>query len=302
MNEANAHADSATSSETPTTAVATATEASASHHIVVPAQACPTCNTPRTEAQMAPNGWVYVIGDVDLRYPNLAVEKEAIGAMARANTTGLSNDAALQKVLGVPGNAYLVREMCWVLLVQEVETYILIPRYPQDYPMLVEAAKSEVSAVIGTLGPIANPDVCNGLTVPFLIFDMIYSFDKAGLVADMPLPEGADAAKFRATATDIFNQVAQLISNGTGMERALAYLLVKDPKLYHVIADAYNRNAQLTTVELKAAPVTSTQNLVDVIVRTQNRTTGVPTSVYARLALAAKLPYVVTYWQPYLGQ
>jgi hypothetical protein len=251
---------------------------------------------------MAPNPWVYVIGDVDPRYPNLAVEKEAIGAMARVDTAGLSNDAALQKVLEAPGNAYLVRELCWVLLVQEIETYILVPRYPQDYPMLVDAAKSELSAVIGTLGPVATPEVCNGLTLPFLIFDMIYSFDKAALIADMPVPDGADAAKFRDMATGIFNQVSQLVTSGTGMERALAYLLVRDPRIYHVIADAYDRNAQLTTVDLRPAPVASTQDLVDVIVRTQDRATGVPSSIYARVALAAKLPYVVTYWQPYLGQ
>ena len=302
MNEETFQEGSTASSRETITPIAPSAEASALGQIVVPAQACPTSNVPLAAAQMAPNPWVYVIGDVDPRYPNLAVEKEAIGAMARVDTAGLSNDAALQKVLEAPGNAYLVRELCWVLLVQEIETYILVPRYPQDYPMLVDAAKSELSAVIGTLGPVATPEVCNGLTLPFLIFDMIYSFDKAALIADMPVPDGADAAKFRDMATGIFNQVSQLVTSGTGMERALAYLLVRDPRIYHVIADAYDRNAQLTTVDLRPAPVASTQDLVDVIVRTQDRATGVPSSIYARVALAAKLPYVVTYWQPYLGQ
>jgi hypothetical protein len=86
------------------------------------------------------------------------------------------------------------------------------------------------------------------------------------------------------------------------MERALAYLLIKDPTLYHIIAAAFNQNAQLMSVDLKPAPVSSTLNLVDVIVRTQDRKSGVESSVYARLALAGKLPYVVKYWQPYLGQ
>ncbi|MBV9038872.1 MAG: hypothetical protein JO182_30585 [Acidobacteriaceae bacterium] len=277
-------------------------EAAVLHDLVIPAQACPTCNAPRTQAQMTPNSWVYVIGDVDARFPSLAVEKEVIGAMAQADTAGLSNEAALQRVLDISSNAYLVREMCWVLLVQGVETYVLVPHYSQDYPMLVEAARLELSAVIGTLGPIANPDVCNGLTLPFLIFDVIYSFDRPRFVAEMPVPEGADAERFRATATDIFDQIVQLITSGTGMERALAYLLMKDPRLYYLIADAYNRNAQLSAVELKPAPVMSTHNLVDVIVRTQDRGIGVQSSIYARVALAAKLPYVITYWQPYLGQ
>jgi hypothetical protein len=107
-----------------------------------------------------------VIGDVDFRYPSLAVEKEAMGAMSRANVQGLSNEAALHRVLEAPENAYLVREMCALLLVQDVETYLLLPSSPLDYPMLVEAARSELSAIIGRVGPIADPAVCNGLTLP----------------------------------------------------------------------------------------------------------------------------------------
>jgi hypothetical protein len=294
--------DSPTPGSEAATLIATQAEGSASQ-LVVPAQACPTCNAPRVAAQAPiPNPWVYVIGDVDPRFPTLAVEKEALGAMAQVGTAGLSNDAALQKVLAAADYAYLVREMCFVLLVQEVESYILVPRNPQDYPMLVEAAKTELSAIIGTLGPVANPDVCNGLTVPYLIYDVIYNFDTPSLIAKLPLPAGADAGKFRASATDIFNQIVPLIGNGTGNERALAYLLVKDPQLYQNLFNAFNQDAQLASVEMKAAPVNSTQNLVDIIVRTQNRGSGVQSSLYARVALAAKFPYVVTYWQPYLGQ
>jgi hypothetical protein len=238
---------------------------------------------------------------VDPRFPTVAVEKEALGAMAEVGTVGLSNDAALQKVLGAPEYAYLVREMCFVLLVQKLETYILVPRNPQDYPMLVEAAKTELSVVIGTLGPVANPDVCNGLTLPYLIFDVIYDSTPPTLIAKLPLPKGADAGKFRASATDIFNQIVSLVGNGMEDQRALAYLLVKDPWLYQNLYNAFNEDAQLASVELKAAPVNSTQNLVDVIVRTQNRRSGVQSSLYARVALAAKFPYVVTSWQRYLG-
>jgi len=299
MEELKAHENSA--SEGPAIPVMHPTEASATQ-LVIPAKSCPTCNAPRLTALPVPNPWVYVIGDVDPKYPSLAVEKEAIGGMARLKADGLSNDAALQKVMEAPEYAYLVREMCFVLLVHEVETYILVPHYPQDYPMLVEAARSELSVVIGTVGPIANPDVCNGLTLPFLSFDKIYNFNKQGLISDLPVPEGADAAKFRSAASDIFNQIVQLINNGTGMERALAFLLVKDPGLYHAIWQSFSQNAQLVSVELKAAPVNSTQALVDVVVHTQDRKTGVKRGVYARLALAGKLPYVVNYWQQYLGQ
>jgi hypothetical protein len=129
---------------------------------------------------------------------------------------------------------------------------------------------------------------------------VIYNFDKAALVAGMPMPAGADEARFRAAATDIFNQVTPLVPTRRGMERALAYLAVKDPRFYHVIWNAFNQNSQLTSIEMKPAPVNTTQNLVDVIVCTTDRGTGVQSCVFARVSLAAKLPYVVNYWQPYI--
>lgn len=292
--------------EAPAKAVGLSSEISAPQTFVVPAQTCPSCgNTAaRITAQTTLDPWVYVLGDVDPKYPTLAVEKEATGAIARLGgaARGLSNDAALQMALEAPENAYLVREMCFVLLVQEVETYILVPRSPLDYPKLVEAAKYELSAVVGIIGPVADPSVCNGLILPYLIFDVIYNFNKPDLVASMPLPQGADEAKFRAAASDIFNRVTPLTNIGQGTARALAYLAVKDHGFYHQIWNAFNQNAQLTSIEVKPAPVSSPLNLVDVVVCTTDRSTAVRSCVYARVALAGKFPHVVTYWQPYLGQ
>jgi hypothetical protein len=301
MSETHIHEDSAqVPSEAPAISFVAPAAAPASQ-MIVPAQACPSCGAAaaRATTQGIPDPWVYVIGDVDPRYPSLSVEKEAIGAMARANLN-LSNDAALQRVLEAPENAYLVREMCFVLLVQEVETYILVPRSPLDYPKLVEACKTELSAVIGTLGPIADPTACNGLTLPYLIVDMIYNFDKPALIADIPLPQGADQAAFRTAATDILNQVLQLVPTGRGMERAIAFELLRDPQFFQNIWSGFNRGAQLTSIETKPAPVNGTQNLVDVYVNMTDRATGVQSCIFLRMDLSSKLPFVRNYWQPCL--
>jgi hypothetical protein len=307
MTEEHVHGDSTIrATENAAASAAVSLDASPSQTIV-PAQEgrCPNCSPTRALTQPNHNPpWVYVIGDVDARYPSLAVEKEAIGAMGRLEkAAGLSNDAALQMMLENPNNAFLVREMCYVLLVQEVETYILLPRVPQDYSMLVEAGKHELSAVIGMRGPIAGPEVCNGLTLPFLIFDVIYNFDRAALITDLSslptLPKGADASKFQKNAADIFNQVLLLVDDGTEMKRALAYLLIRNAELYRNITKAFDENAQVTSIEVKPAPVSSTQKLVDVVVRMVNRSNAAPSSIFARVNLDNKLPYMVTGWQPY---
>ena len=290
-------------SEGQATPVATPLEASPSQ-IVVPAQACPSCNAARAAIQPIPDPWVYVIGDVDPRSPSLAVEKEAMGAMVRASTKGLTNAQALQKVLEARGNEYLVREMCYVLLVQEVETYILVPHFAQDYPMLIEAAKSELSAVIGSRGPIAGPEVCNGLTLPILVFNMIYNFDKQALISDMPLPAGTEptkAAEFRRAAADIFDQALPLITTGMGAERSLAMVLLKDESFYHKMWEEFNQDAQLKSIELKAASVGGLQTHFDVIVSTQSRKHGGLTSIFERVDASGKFPFVVSRWRPYLA-
>ncbi len=42
-----------------------------------------------------------------------------------------------------------------------------------------------VGAKVGT----ASPDVCNGLMIPIVIFDQVYSFDRPALVKAIPQPE-----------------------------------------------------------------------------------------------------------------
>lgn len=270
---------------------------------VVPAQACPSCAGSLAMATPSVDPWVYAVGKVELVTPSQAIEKEANGAILRLGDAvrGLSNEQALLRALIAPENAYLTREMCYTLVIQGVETYLLVPRVPSDYPKLVDAARAGVSAVIGSIGPMAPPDACNGLTLPYLIVDVIYSFDTPTLIADMPLPQGADEVPFRAAAADVFKQVGTLLPTGRGMERALAYIGLRDPAFYHVMWRAFNDNAQLTSIDVKPAPVNSSQNLVDVIVCTTKRDTGMQSCVYTRVALASKFPYVVgSPWQTYL--
>jgi hypothetical protein len=70
------------------------------------------------------------MGTVEPRFPSLGVEKEFAQATGRAATAGLTDRAALKAVLSERQNRYLVRELCWVLTVEGLETYLLRPRDP----------------------------------------------------------------------------------------------------------------------------------------------------------------------------
>ena len=146
--------------------------------------------------------YVYAIGRIEPRFPTLSAEKEFAQATGRAETAGLTDRQALHEVLSQRQNRYLVRQLCWVLTIEGLETYILQPRDPADLDLLVEALRptprpTDVDCVIGVRGPIAPPELCNGLMVPIVVFDQIYSFDVDALIKSIPRPEKVDRQGLR---------------------------------------------------------------------------------------------------------
>ena len=54
--------------------------------------------------------------------------------------------------------------------------------------------------IIGIRGPIASPTLCNGLMVPIVAFEQIYSFNRDELIKSVPKPEKAKDAQIEAAA------------------------------------------------------------------------------------------------------
>src|SRR5262249_28819652 len=139
---------------------------------IAPQAGCPTCGGAGAAA-VNPNGaggpsFVYAIGRVEARFPNLAAEKEFAQATGRTDTAGKTDQQTFHTVLSRREHRYLVRQLCWVLTIQGLETYLLAPRDPAGIDLLVEAIRpaptpNDIDVVIGIRGPIAPPEMCNGL-------------------------------------------------------------------------------------------------------------------------------------------
>lgn len=132
----------------------------------------------------------------------MAAERELAQAIGRADTVGHSDREALVSVVVDPAGRHLARHMCWVFTIESLETYILVPREPADLDLLIEAvrpapANGDVDVVIGRRGPVASPEMCNGLLVPIVLFDQLYSFDRDELIQQIPRSKGQYKAKFR---------------------------------------------------------------------------------------------------------
>src|SRR5271157_6166903 len=183
-------------------------------------QACATCGTaPAANGGPAtPPSWVYALGNIEARFPTISVEKEFAQATGRDNTSGLTDRQALHTVLSKPENRYLVRQCCFVMTVEGLETYILTPRDPADLNLLVEAVRPnpsplDLDVVIGMKGPIAPPQMCNGLMVPIVVFDQIYSFDRQTLMESIRKPEKISAKEFAPAAEELFDRIMQMTDN-----------------------------------------------------------------------------------------
>jgi hypothetical protein len=202
---------------------------------VTAAQSCPTCGVAAAaNTQRATPNYIYAIGRIEPRFPRPSVEKEFAQATGRAETAGLTDRQAVQKVLSQRQNRYLARQLCWVMTIEGLETYIVIPRDPADFDLLVEGLRPtpgpmDLDCVIGVRGPIAPPEMCNGLLVPIVLFDQIYSFDRDALIKAIPRPEKTPAKEFAPAAEELFDRTMQMTDNAGAADehRALNYLAVR---------------------------------------------------------------------------
>src|SRR6266436_4903360 len=271
---------------------------------------CPTCGVSMQvnpgNNSVTTSAYVYALGRIEPRFPSPAVEKEFAQATGRAETAGLTDREAVQQVLAQRQNRYLVRQLCWVLTIEGLETYILQARDPVDFDLLVEAIRPapspmDMDVVIGMRGPIAPPEMCNGLMIPIVAYDQIYSFDREGLIKSIPKPEKVAAKEFAAAAGELLDRIMQMADNAGAIDvhRALNYCALRYPAIYVKTAEEFAANSSLSAVEVRPSPLSSTRKIVEVIFSYTNRGTDVTEKFFVRVDVTEEFPFLVTKLSPY---
>lgn len=260
----------------------------------------------RDDYQAVSHSYVYAVGHVEPRFPTLAVEKEFAQATSRSETEGLTDRQALRDVLSSPANRYLARQLCYVLTIEGLDTYILQPRDSKDLDLLVEALRPDpspldVDVVIGVRGPIAPPQICNGLMAPIVAVDQLYSFDRDSLIKSIPRPEGQSAKQFEPAANELFDRIIQMADNAgaTDEHRAVNYLAMRYPAIYGKTAEEFANTFSLTEVEVRPSLVGSPRKVVDVIFAYTNRQTDFSEKFFVRVDVTEQFPFLVTKLSPY---
>ena len=272
---------------------------------------CPNCGgTPSEEsANTPPRIPIYALGRIEARFPSPAIEKEFLQAVGRSDSSGQTNQEALHEALSRRENRYLARKLCWVLKVQGIETYILVPMDPADIELLVDAIRPapsplDIDVVIGRRGPIAPPEVCNGLMIPIVAFEQIYSFDSQTLIKSIPKPERAKGQKFEATAQELLRYIIDNLDNAgaADADRARNYLLMRYPAIYVKCFECQENELSLRTIETKPSHLSGTRNLVDVILSFSHRKTDVTEKYFVRVDVTEEFPFLVSKLSPYFDR
>ena len=177
--------------------------------------------------------------------------------------------------------------MCWVLTIQELETYILAHRATRPTSIFSSARANRmptpsISTVIGVRGPIAPPEYCNGLMIPIVAFEQIYSFSRNALIEAIPRPEGTAAEDFGPAARELFDpdHADDRQCRRTDEHRALNYLAVRYPAIYARAAESFAKDSRCQRVEVRASPFSGTRKIVDCIFSYTNRNTDYPEELH----------------------
>jgi hypothetical protein len=261
---------------------------------------------PASNGEEARYPYVYAIGRVEPRFPTLSVEKEFAQATGRAPTAGLTDRQALHAVISERENRYLARLLCYAFAIEGLDTYILQPRDPVELDLLIDAIRPapspmDVDVVIGTRGPLAPPEMCNGLMVPVVAFDQIYTFDRDSLIKSIPRPTQVTAKQFEPVAMALFERVTQMTDNAgaTDEHRAVNYLAVRYPAIYGLAAEQHSEDFSLAAVEVRPSRLSTVHNIVDVIFSYTNRNTDFTERFFVRVDVTDEFPFLVTKLGPY---
>lgn len=274
-------------------------------------QSCASCGdavVPSADgAETLTQSYIYAIGKIQVRFPSLDIEKEYRQASGRTDTSGLTDAATLQAVLSDRSNRYLARQLCYVMTIADLETYLITPRDPSDFDLLLDAIRERPSetdkdVIIGIRGPIAPPEACNGLQLPIVVFDQMYSFDTDTFLKSIPRPETFDADRFGGAAAEMFSRIISLVDNAgaTDEHRALNYLAVRYPGIYALATEANDQNKSLTAIEVRPSRLSGTRKIVDVIFAFTHRQTDVTEKYVARVDVTGEFPFLVTKLSPYI--
>jgi hypothetical protein len=189
---------------------------------------------------------IYSLGRLRFVFPDDSVYWEVVQSLGRIQNPHIRGQDTTIATLLDPEHRYLLREICWVFTINNVDTFILKPRDVNDYYLITKALRTPfrfssverpfLDLVIGQRGPLSSPETCGGLTLPIVKLDQIYTFniqDFKNYVYSRN-PGDYDTDTWEAIVDETVEHIL-LINDNTGeddLHRAINYVLMRIPYIY----------------------------------------------------------------------
>jgi len=257
--------------------------------------------TGATRSRMESGRWVYAIGRLVPRFPDLGAEKEFAQAAGGVAANELVGTDQLRAVLSRPENAYLARLMCWVFVASDVEVFILGCGNTEQATRLVQALPAPedtdrtVQAVVGAGGPAHPGDPCAATGLPMVSVDHMLTFTVDefldALIADIDDEHKDDA---RRAANDLFARLTRRSGNWglTDEDRARNYAALRYSQLYHLMFAAQRENKSFLGVEVRASASPAGRQLVAIRLAFRERRTDVLERYQCLVDVTDRFPFL----------
>jgi PatG C-terminal len=209
-------------------------------------------------------GFVYAVGRLQARFPTLGVERE-YAQVADTPPEAPVRSGQLKDVLSAPEHRYLARQLCWVFKGPAGDACTVIPREDNDLAELIDLLAPEeeqvVQALVGSPAASVSPTPCLAAGLPAAWPEQVLSFTMDEFTEALPRGEHGEGPTegdgLRSAAEYVFAQLTQRADNRglTDEHRALNYLALRYPAIYHLAAQAMGEGKTLIGVD--AHPVQS---------------------------------------------
>lgn len=243
---------------------------------------------------------VYAFGALRSAFPSRSMAEEmthaveslhAGGSVARYFTAPTGYGLEL---LGQGEYDYLLRDACFILTIGPVDAYLVQPRtYPELYSLIAASNQattpSVLSAVIGTLGPVAGPEACNGLQLPIVYCDQVVSFERK-MVEHFYDASAGDARKLASLPA---SQLLLQMTDNMGVSpehRALNYVAVRYPAIYGALERMTQRGFRLIRIEATAS---ASEGARDVVFVYQDHDVGQVVEWRCTVDVSGEYPFLV---------
>jgi hypothetical protein len=265
-----------------------------------------------------PPRFVLAIGTLHYDFPSPGLRAEFGSATALVTKTAPENYLAWD-ILSQGSSLNVARSLCWTLQISGparsagVDAYILVPRTYVELNQMIATLQPTgfigdrvLTAVTGTVGPVAPPHFCNGLQLPVVSVEHISSFRFTDFATNI-----ASQAEIKVeVAASIFGQFLQVTDNAGELDehRAINYLALRYLDVYRHTARLLDDGWELTSVSAQPARVQGVRRIIEVVFQYTSRDgggAGRPLRAretmyrYCKVDVTEQYPFLVSDWAPF---